>query len=68
MSELDKMVGAYLSRGQWQELDAIKTYHGITANADAVRFLIRQEARRVSAESPLFAVPDAERERGNDES
>jgi hypothetical protein len=40
-------IDAILAPDQVAELEAVKAYHGLGASADAIRFLIHQEARRI---------------------
>ena len=48
-----KLTAAILSQDLIDQLDQIKAYHGLVSTSDAIRMLIRQEWRRVSAQLPL---------------
>ena len=47
MSDTTKLIGGHLEGDQLDELEQIKNYHGIQRNADLLRMLIRDEARRI---------------------
>lgn len=51
-----KFLNTLLDGDHLTEFERVKSYHGIKTNSDVVRFLIRQEARRVARESS--AVPN----------
>jgi len=43
-----KFLNTFLEGQHLAEFERVKAYHGIKTNSDVVRFLIRQEARRVA--------------------
>ena len=48
MSEqTQKFVNTLLDSQQLNDFERVKAYHGISSNSETVRFLIRQEARRI---------------------
>jgi ribosomal protein S3AE len=47
-----KWLNTLLTGDEVEEFLAVQAYHGIRTNADVVRFLIRQEARRINAQVP----------------
>ena len=52
-----KFLNTYLEGRHLTEFERVKAYHGIKTNSDVVRFLIRQEARRVAKqEAPVLTV------------
>lgn len=55
-----KLVGGHLEGEQLDELETIKTYHGIQRNADLLRMLIREEARRIRQEQPELAPAEVQ--------
>lgn len=46
-----RFVNTLLDGQHLSELDSIKQHHGIKANSDTIRYLIRQEARRIQSDS-----------------
>jgi hypothetical protein len=52
MSEQNQLIGAYLTPEQFSEFKTVQRYYGIRSNSDAVRFLIRQELRRIHSQPP----------------
>ena len=54
MSDDVKLVGTHLSPDQLAELDQIRIYYGIERNSDLLRFLIREEARRINDSFPII--------------
>jgi len=51
-----KYLNTLLEGEHLAEFERVKAYHGIKTNSDVVRFLIRQEARRVARESPAITM------------
>lgn len=51
-----KFLNTLLDGEQIAEFERVKDYHGIKTNSDVVRFLIRQEARRVAREGSALPM------------
>lgn len=53
MSEQEsQLIGAHLSPEQVREFEVIQEFYGIKSKSDTLRFVIRQEARRINVEVP----------------
>lgn len=51
-----KFLNTLLDGDHLAEFERVKDYHGIKTNSDVVRFLIRQEARRVARDVPAVTM------------
>jgi len=56
-----QIIATYLDKEQLAELEHIKQHHGLSANADTLRMLIRKEYNRIQQQDG-----DAEQETNND--
>jgi len=56
-----KQLTLYLAPESQGDLSEIKDYYGIKNNTEAIRFLIRQEARRLRLQPALPAVQEVAR-------
>jgi hypothetical protein len=53
MSEQEsQLIGAHLSPVQVREFEVIQEFYGIKSKSDTLRFVIRQEARRINVQVP----------------
>lgn len=49
-------LNTWLDNEQAAQFNAVKTYLGMSSNSEVVRFLIRQEYRRITAENPAQPI------------